>query len=202
VRAPEKGLPRYETITVEAPNALGSYDVDVYSLNLETEEMPDELKEFDLVLMWEILEHLCADPAFMIWQGLRTLKKGGVVCLTTPNALWHFHTINHIFGVNSLGLRLQLHIPFWTHWRLYSPAEVREMFESMGCKIIRSTTFLRTEPYSWKSRLFHWLLEFLRRNSGNGTYSLGLYVYIVAQKESDSAIYRPDWLYPQAVYHR
>jgi len=197
VRAPEKDIPRFENRTIDAPNGQGSYQAELYALDIEAEELPGELQnEFDLVLAWEILEHLRQDPPFMIWQSIRSLKPGGCFSITTPNALWHYYTVAQLFGDNALGLKLQPHIPFATHWRLYSPREVKELCEQMGCREVDVTSFLKTEPFSWKSRLFQQGLRFLRRNSDNGACSFGQHVHVVARKSSDTDIYRPQWLFP------
>jgi hypothetical protein len=161
VRAPDEGLAPHQKLTVEVPGA-GSYEVDSVAINAETEFLPGGLRDFDLVLMWEVLEHLCVDPAFMVWQAIKALRTGGTICLSTPNALWHVYTIAQLYGTNALGLKLQLHIPFATHWRLYSPSEVSQLLRSMGCRVQELTTFLDDEAYSWKSRVAHWALQLLR----------------------------------------
>jgi hypothetical protein len=196
-QAPYEGLPPTQRLTVQAPDNLGRpHEVEVFNVNLERDPLPEGLGEFDLVLMWEILEHLCFDPPALVWQGIRAARVGGTVCLTTPNAFWHVYTTAHLGGNNALGLRLQLHQPFATHWRLYSPAEVRELFERMGCQVPTLTTFINAEPFSFKSRLFHWWLEWMRRGTGNGTCSLGQHIYAVATKTGTADVCRPEWLNP------
>jgi len=83
-----------------------------------------------------------------------------------------------------------------THWRLYSPAEVAELCKNMGGEIELVTSFLKTEPFSLKSRLFLAAINFLRRRSRNGTCSHGQHIHVIARKHSDAEIYRPQWLFP------
>ncbi|HUY91138.1 MAG TPA: methyltransferase domain-containing protein [Pirellulales bacterium] len=197
VRAPDQGVPRRERRIIQAPNALGECEAELHALNLETEPLPADLEAFDMVLMWEVIEHLCIDPAFMVAQAIKALKPRGVISITTPNALWHVYTTAQLFGVNALGLKLQHHKPFATHWRLYSPAEVAELTERMGCELGCVDSFLNEAPFSLKSRILQHALQFMRRKSGNGRCSFGQFVYVLAEKHRDAEIYRPQWLYPR-----
>lgn len=196
VRAPDAGVPKVQASQFSVPASTRPANVEVYALNLETDELPPEVSDFDLCLAWEVLEHLCHDPPFFVWQAIRSLKIGGYLSLTTPNALWHYYTTAQLSGTNALGLKLQPHIPYATHWRLYSPKEVSELAESMGCKTAALTTFLKTEPFSLKSRFYLMALEAMRRNSGNGDCSIGQVIYCLSRKEQDRPVNRPHWLFP------
>ena len=55
--------------------------------NLEKDTFPYEDGEFDICLCCEILEHLAHDPSHMLREIHRILKPGGLVILTTPNAV-------------------------------------------------------------------------------------------------------------------
>lgn len=67
----------------------------------------------------------------------------------------------------------------------------------MGCQATTITSFLKTEPFSLKSRLFLTLLDLFRRNSGNGDCSYGQHIYVLAEKVRDTDLYRPEWLLPE-----
>jgi len=67
----------------------------------------------------------------------------------------------------------------------------------MGCCALAVTTFLKTRPYSWRSKLMQIALEFLRAGSGNGACSIGEYVHVLARKERESDLYLPEWLFPK-----
>lgn len=56
-----------------------------YQFNVEKEKWPFE-EEFDLVLCTEIIEHLIQDPSHMLYGIHRSLKKGGILILSTNNA--------------------------------------------------------------------------------------------------------------------
>ena len=68
-------------------------EVERYSVDLESTELPVEAGLFDVVLCCEVLEHMDVDPMFMLAEVNRILKPGGKLILTTPNitnsrAIW------------------------------------------------------------------------------------------------------------------
>lgn len=190
-----------EVIAIRAPGEWPCVEtrgnVSVYAFDVEG-EWPD-IGKFDVVLAWEVLEHLNRDPMRMLFEAIKATKIGGLLSITTPNALWHVYTLAQVSGSNALGLQLQPHIPYATHWRLWSPSEVAESLRKMGCEPTVVTTFLREQPQrSLKSRLAVWALERFRRNSGNGVCSVGQHVLVNARKRGDSeTVYYPEWLFPK-----
>ena len=199
VRAPEAGVPDVDVRTIRASASTRDTRVEVYAVNAERDPLPQALRDFDLCISWEILEHLSHDPCFFVWQAIQTLKLGGYLSLTTPNALWHYLTTAQLFGENALGLRLQPHIPFATHWRLYSPKEVGQLATRMGCEQRLLTTFLESEPFSLKSRVYLSLVEYFRRHSGNGAMTVGKLIYFLGQKKTVEPLWRPEWLFPSTA---
>ena len=106
-----------------------------------------EANYFDVVTMWDVIEHL-TDPAAEIRQMHRVLKPGGILAI---------HTID----IESLFARLMG--PRWPwlmemHLYYFSPRTLGKMLEHAGFKVIRSSAqgrFLRLgylatriEPYS------------------------------------------------------
>lgn len=200
VRAPDENVPKVEQRTIDAPGELGSFPTTIYAMDIESEALPEELiSTFDLVLAWEVLEHLCVNPPNLIWQAVSALRNGGIISVTTPNALWHYFTTAQLFGDNALGLKLQPHKPFATHWRLYSPREVGDLCTQMGCELTQVTSFLKTEAFSLKSRLYLAALKQFRKRSGNGDCNYGQVVHVIARKTSEAELYRPEWLFPATL---
>ena len=58
----------------------------MYNFNLQYENIPFEDDQLDLIMLCEILEHMPADPMFVLAEINRVLKPGGLLLLTTPNA--------------------------------------------------------------------------------------------------------------------
>ena len=68
IRAPGPNVPSFETTTRARPDGRGKCDVSLYAFDVETDDWPSNLMGFDLVLLWEVLEHLkdapSTDPKF------------------------------------------------------------------------------------------------------------------------------------------
>jgi len=111
VTAPRDYLVEFETAVIPAANEEDAVEVERCAVDLEINTLPEELGQFDLVLAWEVLEHLCVDPTRLIWDGLKHTRNGGYFSVTTPNALWHYYTTAQIFGDNALGLRIKTKYP-------------------------------------------------------------------------------------------
>jgi len=126
---------------------------------LEEAGFTDEF--FDVVTMWDVIEHL-TDPTNELQEVNRVLKKGGLICI---------HTMN----IESLFARLMG--PRWPwlmemHLYYFSPCTLAKMLEKTGFQVIQTITqgrFLRLgylisrfEPYSKRaSRLLQRLAEAL-----------------------------------------
>ena len=64
-----------------------SITVPGYRVNLEETPLPIPDETFDVVLCCEVIEHMDVDPMFMLSEVNRVLKPGGVLIVTTPNAV-------------------------------------------------------------------------------------------------------------------
>jgi len=58
-----------------------------YSVDLEKTPLPADDESFDYVVCSEVIEHMEIDPMFMLSEINRVLKPGGVLILSTPNAV-------------------------------------------------------------------------------------------------------------------
>lgn len=58
----------------------------LFSLNIETELFPLPEESIDTILFFEVIEHMDIDPQFPLIEFNRILKKGGTLCLSTPNS--------------------------------------------------------------------------------------------------------------------
>jgi glycosyltransferase involved in cell wall biosynthesis/ubiquinone/menaquinone biosynthesis C-methylase UbiE len=114
-------------------------EVDARLSRVDIHVLPFADNSFDKVLMTEVLEHLAEDRAAMR-EVLRVLKPGGTLALSVPHAdyplLWD--PINKV--IEALGRRpIRNAGPItglWSnHWRLYHPAELRDVLESAGFQV-------------------------------------------------------------------
>ena len=121
--------------------------VEVYS---DVESIPPERKEnFDLVTMFDVMEHIEDDYGIAKKVYTELLISGGTFLLTVPANpwMWGFHDeINH-------------------HYRRYTPARLRSVLEDAGFIIERQTFFMkRLFPIAVAGRL----MAKLRRGSSPG----------------------------------
>ena len=90
-------------------------EADFLEVNLEKEQ-------FDLVSMWDVIEHV-RDPTATFSKAFNALKPGGYLTLTTCN-------IESLFA-RCMGRRWHLMIPP-RHLYFFSPTSIQTMLESMG----------------------------------------------------------------------
>ncbi len=174
-----------------------TFECDIDHFDAERDVFPYADASFDTVLCCELIEHLFADPMYMMSEINRILKPGGHLLLTTPN----LGSLRAIAGI------LQGYHPSFfpayirsrkdgeeveaRHNREYVPMEIQFLFRDAGFEIVRLETgeFL-DEPhpeYAWINHLFerYRLHPTLR---GDGIYCLG--------KKSGPVRERwPAWLY-------
>lgn len=68
-----------------------------YKVDIEKEALPIGNKQYDLILMNEVLEHLRYDPLKIFYEVKRVLKDGGIFFLSTPN-ITPLMRIRFLFG--------------------------------------------------------------------------------------------------------
>jgi len=76
----DKYIHRFNKVTLEDKTL-----VEVANVNIEDERLPFAKNEFDLVLSFEVFEHMSKDPMYSIMEINRVLKPNGKLILTTPN---------------------------------------------------------------------------------------------------------------------
>jgi SAM-dependent methyltransferase len=92
-------------------------------------ESADILEPADLLIAFEVLEHL-VDPVAFLEKAYSHLKSNGALVITSPNA--------NSLEVNLLKDKSE-QVPF-DHIRLYNPVALRFMLEKIGFQDIRITT--------------------------------------------------------------
>lgn len=104
--------------------------------DIETTKLPSNF--FDAVTLWDVIEHL-AHPNNVIKIIHKSLKKGGVIALATPN-------IDSLLA-KILGSRYPFLIRM--HLILYSPKTLRRLLEAHGFQIIYTGNYSRVFPISY-----------------------------------------------------
>ncbi len=111
----------------QVPASLSTVDI---------HKLPFADNTFDKILMSEVLEHL-ADDRNALREIFRVLKPGGILALSVPHADYPFWWDPFNKTIETLGGRpMRGNGPIagiWSnHWRLYRPAELRDVIGSAG----------------------------------------------------------------------
>jgi glycosyltransferase involved in cell wall biosynthesis/SAM-dependent methyltransferase len=170
-------------------------DVDLF--DAERDRFPYENEYFSTVLCCELVEHLTADPMYMMSEINRILKPGGHLVLTTPN-LSSLGAIAAILDGYHPGLfpayirpRKDGQEPEARHNREYTPREVARLLVDSGFEV----TLLDTGPFREMPKPQHeWVKHLLARYEfspelrGDGVYAVGRKTKPVRDRY-------PAWLY-------
>jgi len=125
--------------------------LDVRTGTLETVALPDE--SFDVVTMWNVIEHL-PDPQASLERIHRLLRTGGVLVLSTPN----MDSVDaRFFGPYWIGYELPRHL------YVFSRRTLTEMIERTGYRVVETRCFYGSHAASMSSIRF-WLRS--RRMNG------------------------------------
>lgn len=110
-----------------AAYARGKYDLEVHCGTIEDAGLAG--CSFDIITMWQVLEHL-PQPVAALRQAARALRSGGVLLLTVPN----FESIEaHFFGHRWYSLDAPRHLYQFT------PSTIARALNTAGLKPVRVT---------------------------------------------------------------
>jgi SAM-dependent methyltransferase len=159
------------------------------NVNLEDKKLPVPDSTYDLVLCFEVIEHLEKDPMAMLYEINRVLKDSGLIFLTTPNSICarnvykiHQGYAPHFFMKYSRALRLG------KHNIEYDPTQIVALLNGAGFKIRKLWTedlFASPVPEA---------IEILR-DTGGSLEHRGDNLLVIAEKEG-----QPRERFPDAVY--
>jgi 2-polyprenyl-3-methyl-5-hydroxy-6-metoxy-1,4-benzoquinol methylase len=135
---------------------------------------------FDICLFCEVLEHLPFDPAWALFNIVRTLRPGGLLLLTTPNPVrienlekMIRHRATFSDPISGYGIHGR-------HNREYAASELVELCSLTGLTILESRTIdVVPSPYSRSAEA-----------KGYGAYHI-----ILARLDKIARLVRPAWLY-------
>ncbi len=101
----------------------------------DTENLPFQDNEFDVVVAAAIIEHL-KNPEKMLSEARRVLKKGGILIVTTPKPFWD--KAMTIFGKLTKNRLLTGE----EHNILFNMRELKEYFKKANFKVVHTERFL------------------------------------------------------------
>jgi SAM-dependent methyltransferase len=109
---------------------------DIYLFNVERDRFPFSSNSFDIVLCMEVIEHLVYSPTHMLAEIHRVLKDGGLLFLTTPNAVDVRKTLSILLN-RSINFRYSGYSVYGRHNREFISGELRLLLESCGYKLLK-----------------------------------------------------------------
>jgi len=121
-----------------------------YYIDLETELLSDRYpnlvsEPFDMIVFCEVVEHIRASPEELFADLLKIVRTGGILVISTPNAMSARHLVQLASGKkpdliykkhDPSGRRRQTHL----HVREYTLAEIRNALLACGATILLHAT--------------------------------------------------------------
>lgn len=131
---------------------LSAAGVEVVREELSRERpLPLESGSFDVVTLFDVVEHLPHHPLALLGEIRRVLVPGGTLLLSGPNAVSIMKRLRTLLGRYPYAqLDVWLEEPFFEHYREYTPDEYREVMERAGFQIRRRV--LSSEPWPTRCR--------------------------------------------------
>ncbi|MCE1254194.1 MAG: glycosyltransferase, partial [Anaerolineae bacterium] len=177
--------------TEEDPQA--EFQCHIQAVNIEKDVWPQADNSLDVILCFEVLEHLREHPVFMFNEANRVLKPGGYIIITTPNSSSYHAIINilyhespflySVYGKQREGM---------AHIKEYAINELQNLVKNSGFEIVNHSTF---SPYQdEKDDLFPELREVLNQYGLKNELS-GSTQFLVARKTTS-----PRFEYYQPLY--
>lgn len=134
---PDAGFVSDSLRVIDAEPAEVSMEV----FDVERDEFPFEDESFDAITCLEVLEHLAIDPMAMMSEINRVLKPGGLLVLSTPNAVRTSNVVNILLGEQPCGWNPYNGFDTNRHNREYTPREIERLLVASGLASSEVTTF-------------------------------------------------------------
>jgi SAM-dependent methyltransferase len=161
--------------------------------NIEEEKSPYPDDSFDVVLYCEIFEHLTNDPVRSLIEIRRILKPGGLLLLTTPNAVRLENVCKLLDGVTPFD-QYSGFGPYGRHNKEYTTGELRGVLSDNGFDI---ETHFTADVHQDYATTYKGLIK-LKPLLESRVEDLGQYQFCLARVRPGAKHQqpvRPDWLY-------
>ena len=118
---------------------IQKHQLDVFNVNVETDEIPVNDASQDLIILTEVFEHLRINPIQTLNKIYSKIKPGGYFYLTTPNFYNYGNTVMFLKGKSVVNAFYEFQkletIGHMGHVREYSKKEMFLFLENAGFKI-------------------------------------------------------------------
>jgi 2-polyprenyl-3-methyl-5-hydroxy-6-metoxy-1,4-benzoquinol methylase len=170
--------------------------------NVESDQFPYEAESFDVVICGELIEHLIIGPHNLLFECNRVLRSGGLLLLSTPNAVSFSQIESLVRGRN-------IHWPFSSqgvygrHNRLYTFTEITELLTGNGFDIVDTRGITRPMRREWFSENswgaakwgFVRAIQHLVNSQPRRLKRISEGMFMVGRKSSGPHLFQPPWLY-------
>lgn len=119
------------------------YTFEYQTFNLELSDYPYPDEHFDLVLFCEILEHLVVNPLVVFHKLHRIIKPGGLLLVSTPNAVRLANVALMLAGSNIFDVYHPEYSVYARHNREFTLEELQLILEKSGFRAQHLTTLDR-----------------------------------------------------------
>jgi SAM-dependent methyltransferase len=161
-----------------------------YHFSVESDSFPFPKDTFDVVLFCEIIEHLQNDPAAVLREIHRVLKRGGTLVLTTPNVSRLENVARMVSGANIYD-PYSGYGPYGRHNREYNKHELHLLLKYCGFDV---ETMFTADVHENRANEFcrlDLLTEMLKFRESD----LGQYIFVRCHARRAPSTKRPSWLY-------
>jgi 2-polyprenyl-3-methyl-5-hydroxy-6-metoxy-1,4-benzoquinol methylase len=187
-----------ESVTFSTPEAETALSIPLVRFNVEVDEFPFPDSHFDAVICGELIEHLPNGPFSMLHETNRVLRTGGLLILSTPNAvsfsslLLQLKGMGDESGFSAQGL-------YARHHRLYRFDELEDLFEGNGFQVsLRKGVVFMTQR-EWYANGPMGFLRFLVVSTAQHLmtrdHRRAECAVLAGHKVGGPSDYRPLWLY-------
>jgi len=128
---------------IKSEKFMENYSFEYYGLNVELSEYPFDNETFDTVFFCEVLEHIVVDPLQCFKKLYRVLKPGGIMVLTTPNAVRLINFAHMLAGKNFFDRYHPNNGIYGRHNREFTLTEVTHFLKAEGFEIEKAVTLDR-----------------------------------------------------------
>ncbi len=187
-----------ETLKIQSSQEV--IKVNKHYLNLEKDYLPFKEESVDVVIFFEILEHLLYDPMHVLLEINRVLKKNGFLFISTPNlnSAGAFKRMLKGDNPNLFTPYRGLDKIYERHNREFTIGEVKLLANNAGLSV--ENVF--TDPVkNFKMKFFLNLLNFLGISQIRND-ELGTFMYVVCKKNRciDLEKIDTDTRFPAPIY--
>jgi glycosyltransferase involved in cell wall biosynthesis len=163
------------------PDQSDDPKISYYQWNLDRDEFPVDLSEFDQVFLLDIIEHLREPDAFMERLRHAAVRRRPEIILTTANIGFFVTRLMLLGGHFNYGRKGILDR---THTRLFTFSSLRELFEQAGYEVLEMRGIPAPYPKAVGGRKIGHLLLWINRAFillSRGLFSYQIYVRAAAK---------------------